>query len=140
MPSRIVGFGDLVMTQINPYESPVQVADRRPALSWEKRWKVLVVQIICILYLGFGVIAAIAGVLMSWDSKLATVTPTPGALVFFCIGCLNIVSSFGILTKRAWGVLACQVLSAVYLLGFPIGTILGAYFLINIGEVESEFR
>ena len=56
--------------------------------------------------------------------------PPPKAIgwAFLIGGAAGSISALGVLWKKAWGIPVCAIISAFYLFGFPIGTILGGYF------------
>jgi len=135
------------MAEDNPYQSPravdgeyadVSAVAEDPAIAAKRARIARNIRAICLLYLLFGTIAVLAGIGLLFDQSQPQASPflAWGILVG---GCAGVVSAIGVLRKRSWGILVCQIVSAVYLLSFPIGTILGAYFLLNIGKVRSDF-
>ncbi len=124
------------MTTINPYQSPAEVPSI-PQHTPEQTRIIRNIRAICILYILFGSIAVLAGIGMLSDGN--GVPPAIACLVF-AMGLAGIISAIGVLRRRTWGVLFCQIVSALYLLSFPVGTILGGYFLLNIGKVKDDFR
>lgn len=123
------------MSTFNPYQSPSEMADA-PRRSPEQARIARNIRAICILYILFGSIAVLGGISMAFDKTMSPVVP----LLAFALGLGGVVSAIGVLRRQTWGVLFCQIVSALYLLSFPIGTILGAYFLLNIGKVKNDFR
>ena len=122
------------MSAPNPYQTPNEVKTV-PEKSRTGRN----IRAICILYIVFGAVAVLAGIGFLVDPKGADVPPAVGWAVLFG-GSFGVISAIGVLCKKMWGIPVCQVVSALYVLGFPVGTILGGYFLLNIGKVKSEFR
>lgn len=125
------------MSSENPYQSPAEVpVEARP--SPEQTRLARNIRAICILYAVFGSVAVLAGIGLFFDDTGAVPRVVP--CIVLPLGLGGLVSAVGVLRKRAWGVPLCRVMSALYLLSFPIGTILGAYFLLNIGKVKDMFR
>ena len=127
------------MSEINPYQSPNDATTVSVTASPEPSRVARNIRAICILYVVFGVIAILAGISMLSDPKGTEVSPGVAWAVILG-GIIGVISAIGVLRKTTWGIPVCQIVSAVYLLGFPVGTILGGYFLLNIGKVRSEFR
>ncbi|MDB4733084.1 zinc-ribbon domain-containing protein [Planctomicrobium sp.] len=92
------------------------------------------IRAISFIYAFFGGLFALSGLALMQDPDERTFGI--GMLVFFSFASFSGIS---ILTRQAWGIPCCKVVSAIYLLVIPIGTLLGAYFLMNVGYVEDEF-
>jgi hypothetical protein len=127
------------MHDINPYESPREAGVVDPIISPEKTKIARNIRAICFLYIVFGGLAVLGGIGMIADPQ-GTGVPRFVACLIAIVGCAGIVSAIGVLRRRSWGIVVCQIVSALYLLSFPIGTILGAYFLLNIGKVKEQFN
>jgi len=127
------------MSESNPYKSPNDVTTVTVTSSPETLRIVRNIRAICILYVVFGAIAVLGGIGMLSDPKDTKVSPSVAWAVVLG-GSAGLISAIGVLRKSTWGIPVCQIVSALYLLGFPIGTILGGYFLLNIGKVKSECR
>jgi uncharacterized membrane protein HdeD (DUF308 family) len=127
------------MSHINPYEAPKTTSTVPTPLSPEESRVARNIRAICILYVVFGAIAILGGIGMVSDPKGMEVPPAVGWAVLVG-GAIGLISAIGVLRKSPWGVPVCQIVSAVYLFGFPIGTILGGYFLLHIGQVKRAFR
>ena len=135
------------MPEVNPYQSPQAVDDQYadvlvvpedPATAAKRARIARSIRAICLLYALFGTIFALAGIALLFDQSQPQASPVLGG-VLFVGGCAGVISSIGVLRKRRWGIPVCQIVSALYLLNFPFGTILGGYFLFNIGKVRGEF-
>ncbi|HEY1066777.1 MAG TPA: hypothetical protein VGE52_11730, partial [Pirellulales bacterium] len=123
----------------NPYQAPTTPAFASPAenatapLPADLAKIVRNIRAICVLYLILGSIVALAGAGGLFVEPPAGADregiPKPFAAVMLILGLGGAISAFGVLTRRSWGVPFCQVISACYLLSFPVGTILGGYFL-----------
>ncbi|MBI3469689.1 MAG: hypothetical protein HY000_42365 [Planctomycetes bacterium] len=122
------------MSDVNPYQSPASMAgaERSPDQVRIARN----IRAICILYVIFGFFATLGGAVMLFDDQ---VSPLAAGLVLLA-GLGGLISAIGVLRRRKWGIPFCQLMSGLYLLSFPIGTILGAYFLLNIRKVKDDFR
>jgi len=132
----------------NPYQSPLhagvptdvplpaELAPVSPQLARVARN----IRAICVLYMIFGVVVLTAGVVTLLADRETHEIPAPAAIILVAAGAAGVISSFGVLRKRKWGILVCQVVSALYLMNFPVGTILGGYFLLNIGKVKDQFQ
>lgn len=134
------------MTEINPYESPREPGITEAAISPKDAKIARNIRAICFLYIvfgGLGVLVGVVGVLAGVAGALAGSQeqglPPLVACLIGAVGFTGVVSAIGVLHKRTWGVPICQIVSALYLLSFPIGTLLGAYFLLNIGKVKKQF-
>lgn len=125
------------MSDMNPYQSPSSVATV-PEWSPEQLRIGRNIRAICILYMILGSIAVLAGAGLLLE-RSGEVSP-PVALLVAALGLAGVVSAAGVLGRRAWGIPFCQIVSGLYLLSFPIGTILGGYFLLNIGKVRTDFQ
>lgn len=82
-----------------------------------------------VLGVGFFVIMAGAGA-MSDDRDAAFVTGTIGAVIagfFVLLSLPSLLGGWGVLKGRNWGRVLTLILSFFNLLGFPIGTAIGAY-------------
>lgn len=127
------------MSNINPYQSPFAESEKPAALSPDLQRVVRNIRAICILYIVLGSIAALGGfVMLLFDDSGEIPKPIAGTIFVCAVG--GVISALGVLRRQRWGVPFCQIISAIYLINFPIGTILGAYFLLNIGKVKREFR
>ncbi len=125
------------MSTINPYQSPAGVSEPIPHTPDQTRI-IRNIRAICILYVFFGSIAVLGGIgiLCANNEKISPVI----GCVPLALGLAGVISAIGVLRRRTWGIPFCQIISALYLMGFPIGTILGGYFLVNIGKVRDAFR
>lgn len=56
--------------------------------------------------------------------------------LFLPLGTIAVVSAGGLLYRKHWGVPGCKLVSVLYLVFVPIGTILGIYFLWNVHKVR----
>ena len=135
------------MAEDNPYQSPravngeyadVSAVAEDPASAAKRARIARNIRAICLLYVVFGSIAVLAGIGLLVDDSPLQASPVFGWGLLVG-GCAGIISAMGVLRKRSWGILVCQIVSALYLLSFPVGTILGGYFLLNIGKVRSDF-
>jgi hypothetical protein len=127
------------MPSINPYESPREAGNwRTGTISPEMAKTARNIRAICILYIVLGAFLMFIGIIFTLNFKEAAIYPLVG-IIAFITGCAGLISAIGVLRKCSWGVPVCMIVSAFYLLNFPIGTILGAYFLINIGKVKKCF-
>ena len=124
------------MSTINPYQSP-SAPTATPERSPQQKRIARNIRAICILYIVFGSIAVLGGFGMFFDDTGDI--PKYAACLVFLLGLCGIISAVGVLRRKTWGIPICQVVSGVYLLSFPIGTILGAYFLLNIRKVKEDF-
>jgi hypothetical protein len=95
------------------------------------------IRAICVLYIVFGGIVAMGGIGVLFDESGDVPNYVSGIL--FGLGLGGVLSAIGVLRRKTWGIPFCVVISVFYLLGFPLGTLLAAYFLINIGRVKSDF-
>ena len=127
------------MSKINPYQSPNEESTVTDSASLKKPRIARNIRAICVLYVIFGFLAVLGGIGILLDSKGTGVAPVVGWAVLLG-GSVGLVSAIGVIRKKSWGIPVCQIVSALYLLGFPIGTFLGGYFLFNIGKVKSEFQ
>ena len=125
------------MSEINPYQSP-SAATATPERSPQQKRIARNIRAICILYIVFGSLAVLGGVGMLFDDSGEI--PKWVACLVSGLGLCGVISAVGVLRRRTWGVPFCQVVSGIYLLSFPIGTILGAYFLLNIRKVKDDFH
>ena len=125
------------MAANNPYQSPSESGYVAPQ-SPEQPKIARNIRAICVLYIVFGGLAILGGIggLVANQGKMPWFAP----YTILALGLCGVISAVGVLRRRRWGLLFCQVMSAIYLLSFPIGTILGGYFLFNIGKLKSEFR
>ncbi len=96
----------------------------------------------CVLYAVYGVAGVVFGIMMLLDPgrfpDAAWMHPAVLIGLIVC-GAAILVSSIGVLCKRAWGIPVCWVISAFSLFNIPIGTIAGVYFLMNIEKVKDQF-
>lgn len=92
------------------------------------------IRAICTLYLLVGGIAGMFGFAMFVTNNAAV------GLVASVMAAVTIIGAMGVLSRCAWGVSWCQVVSILFLLWIPIGTVLGFYFLKHIGKVSEAFR
>jgi len=131
----------LNMTE-NPYESPPGASSLVLSAEAKKNAEIARnIRAICILYTVFGVLFSLAGLgllLGSGDSP----HPPPRFIVWIFLlgGSVGATSAIGVVRKKAWGIPVCAIISAFYLCAFPIGTILGGYFLLNIWKVKKQFQ
>lgn len=123
------------MTIVNPYQSPAEVHPATQRTSDPTRI-FHNIRAVCVLYIIFGGMSALGaiGVLL-----------VDGALpAFDCFALVLIVGGIipatALLRGRTWCIPFLEILSAIYLLIFPVGTILGGYFLLNIGKVKDDIR
>jgi len=125
------------MSNNNPYQSP-SAATATPERSPQQKRIARNIRAICILYIVFCSLAVLGGIAMFFDDSGHR--PGPAECLVLILGFCGGISAVGVLRRRSWGIPFCQVVSGVYLLVFPIGTILGAYFLLNIRKVKGDFR
>ena len=97
------------------------------------------IRAICILYVTFGCIVAPVGTLGLFSAEEDGM-PVAVASLFLICGLAGVLSATGVLRRRKWGIPFCQIMSVLYLVAFPIGTILGGYFLLKIDSVRDQFR
>lgn len=94
------------------------------------------VRAICMLYVFFGSLNVLAGLglMFMLPAEQAAKLPFPVMVfgVIAVVGAMSIVVALGGFARKSWGIIGCQVLSALYVFSFPIGTILGIYFLMNV--------
>ncbi len=103
----------------------------------EQHYKIVgVVQIIYgafFVMLGLVIFLIVAGAgALSGDRTAIFVTGTVATIVgglFVIFSAPSIIAGIGVLKGRQWGRILTIVLSAIHLLNFPIGTIVGAYSL-----------
>ncbi|WP_417849716.1 hypothetical protein [Thalassoglobus sp.] len=91
------------------------------------------IRAICVLYVVIGGMFTIASLALFSREPILS-------LVLLPLGSGGLVSGIAVLNRRSWGIPFCQIVSAFYLFSFPIGTILGGYFLLNIHKVRDEFE
>ncbi len=89
-----------------------------------------------------GVVAGIVGSQGGDDAAVgATVLGMAGAALFIfwlCIGIPGIIAGMGLLKFKRWARILAIVLSAIRLIQFPFGTILGVYGLWVLFNKETE--
>lgn len=126
------------MSTDNPYKSPTAVTAASAERSPDHQKIVRNIRAICSLYVLLGLVAILASIALF--SSASGEIPSWAAGLVFVLGLGGVISAVGVLRRKAWGVPFCQVVSAFYLLNFPIGTVLGGYFLLNIRKVRDDFR
>ena len=97
------------------------------------------IRAICILYVTFGCIVAPVGAVGLFSAEEDGMSVAVASL-FLLSGLAGVLSATGVLRRRKWGIPFCQIMSVLYLLVIPIGTILGGYFLLKIDNVRDQFR
>lgn len=110
----------------NPYEVTFEESSPTP----EQLNYVRNIRAISALYLFMGLVAALAGAAL-----LSEGAHWPGGFFLMC-GAIATPSAIGLLRRKHWGVPGCKVVSVLYLVYIPIGTILGIYFLRNVHKVR----
>jgi hypothetical protein len=89
-----------------------------------------------------GVLASLVGTQGGDDAAVgATVLGMAGAAAFIfllCIGIPSVITGIGLLKMQRWARIVGIVLSAIRLISFPIGTIVGAYGLWVLFNKETE--
>jgi hypothetical protein len=117
------------------------------------------VSILGILYIAFGALgilaaiavlvllggaAGIAGMVADQDPDAAVAAPILGVLGVVLFGLISLLSipglaaGVGLLNFRAWARVLGLILSALNLLNFPLGTLLGAYGLWVLLNKDTE--
>jgi hypothetical protein len=90
----------------------------------------------------FGILAAVVGTEGGEDAGVATgiLGLTGGGLFIFflCVGIPGIITGIGLLKFKRWARILGIVLSALRLIEFPFGTILGAYGLWVLFNKDTE--
>jgi len=129
------------MASTNPYQSPQGAGTPESSPEVKKRAQIArSIRAICILYTVFGTLAFLGGLGLLFGSPEAPDAPPKWFGWLLLIGgAAGAISAVGVLWKKSWGVPVCAIVSAVYLLSFPVGTILGGYFLFNIWKVRDQF-
>lgn len=89
-----------------------------------------------------GMVAALVGTEGGRDAALgASIIGLAGAAAFFfwlCIGIPGIITGIGLLKMKRWARIVGIVLSAIRLIDFPFGTVLGIYGLWVLLNKETE--
>lgn len=89
-----------------------------------------------------GLVAGIVGTEGGQDAALgASILGLAGAAVFvilLCLGIPGIITGIGLLKFKRWARIVGIVLSAIRLISFPFGTILGIYGLWVLFNKETE--
>jgi len=117
----------------NPYAPPAARVDdvstnpeaeaiRKAHISHEASIKA-----VGLLYYLAGVVLVIAGI--SFLTELGDLERVASGLFFIAIAVVQLFAGWGVRALRKWGRIVGCVLSALGLLGFPIGTIINAYIL-----------
>ena len=126
----------------NPYQSPQTPAAR--VVSPEAKAKsdtARNIRAICILYSVFGGFCMLVGIVLLLSGAEGRGARPPAVDWIFMIGgAVGLISAIGVLRKQTWGIPVCAIMSAFYMFGFPVGTILGGYFLLNIWKVKDQFQ
>jgi hypothetical protein len=104
---------------------------------------------ISILYIIFGSIFSLSGVRFGLDFikdpdtlklMLRDDIETFVFLILFWVGGLfSLVSAIGFLRRRKWGMIGCLICSCFYLIAFPIGTLLGGYYIVKHRDIKDMF-
>ena len=109
-----------------------------PALAPDQKARIVRnIRAVCILYIVLGSVIGLGSASLLRGSEDIPPAAAVGLLVG---GAAAVVAGVAVLRRKRWGVPLCRVVSVLYLLNFPIGTILGGYILVNIGKVKDEFR
>ena len=115
---------------------------RRTAPNAEESSALRSIDAICIVYIIFGVLISLGGAIAPLAAAQDGREIPP--LVFFAlmlaVGIGMVISAIGVRNRKRWAILPCNIVSAMYLFAIPIGTVLGAYFLFKIGELEHYFE
>ena len=120
------------MSSENPYKPPT--VETNGAEDLVKVRIIRNIRAICVLYAVLGFVVTLGGsALMLTDDEAGGL-----GILAFAAGVWSLVSAVGLLRRQKWGVPFCQIVSGFYVLSFPIGTLLGAYFLFNIGKVKDD--
>jgi hypothetical protein len=92
--------------------------------------------------LGLTIFVIVAGVgALSRDRDAMIITGTVATVVaslFVIFSIPSIIGGIGVLKRREWGRIVTIVLSAIHLLNFPIGTIVGAYSIWALLNEQSK--
>jgi hypothetical protein len=128
------------LADCNPYESPREMCGKLSTLSPEMARIARNMRAVCMLYVAFGAVESLGAIVLSFSRPPLDV-PRPVAIgVMFTLGSAGLIGGLGMLRRYDWGVPVCRVTSVLYLLLFPIGTILGGYGLLNIGKKTKLLR
>lgn len=92
------------------------------------------IRAICMLYLVVGSIGTMFAYAMFVSDNVVV------GLLASVMAAVTIIGPMGVLYRFTWGIRWCQVVSILFLLWIPIGTVLGFYFLKHIGKVSEAFR
>ncbi len=96
---------------------------------------------VCILYIFFGALYLIGSVALFFlPSEIQAKVPFAVFIVAPIYALTNIIAGIGGLMRKVWGIIGCQVVSVLYLLSFPLGTILGVYFLMNASGYKEAIQ
>jgi hypothetical protein len=125
------------MSNVNPYQSPT--ADSVAVEHTPEKAKVARnIRLICLLYVLFGLVGFGVGVALLLSEIEAS---NFGQIMVVTIaGLCGFISGMGVLLRKKWGLVFCQIVSIFFLASIPIGTLLGGYVLLNINKLRDEFR
>jgi hypothetical protein len=84
-----------------------------------------------VLTLAAGVVLALAVILgdRTATGSTAILAALPSTLALVCVGVLQGATGYGLHQLRPWARVIGTILSVIGLIGFPVGTIIGAYVL-----------
>jgi hypothetical protein len=87
----------------------------------------------------FLVVAGIGALSRDRDAMIITGTvATVVASLFVIFSFPSIIGGIGVLKRREWGRIVTIILSAIHLLNFPVGTIVGAYSIWALVDERSK--
>jgi hypothetical protein len=123
--------GMTITSEVNPYAAPTARVDdvaadseaeaiRRAHISHEAS-----IKSVGILYYLGSVLTIVVGI----GSMLGARADPLMAFIFFGVGVGALFAGYGVRTLRRWGRIVGCILSALGLLGFPIGTLINGYIL-----------
>lgn len=123
----------------NPYQAPQDLSNSGiPVISSAEeirrahiKHEASVKSIGLLYYLGgfFLIIAMIASLRNAFSGATQGILAILIPIALVAIGIFQIITAFHLRKLRPWSRIAAIVLSAIGLIGFPIGTIINAYFL-----------
>lgn len=100
--------------------------------------------------LGLGAALLVGGIvggagLLSGDAQSAGILAIIAAVITVFLGILSVpelIGGWALLRRKPWGRMLVLILSALHILGFPIGTLSGAYsiWVLMNDEVRREFN
>lgn len=120
----------------NPYQSPQSPVGVSPDPAQASKQLRIArnIRAICVLYVVFGSTYSLGGFIVLLTAK-GQYSSVIAACLILAFGLTVAISAVGVLQKNTLAVPLCQIVSAFFLLAFPVGTFLGGYFLLNVRKV-----